>query len=151
LLDTTDAGPTNYGPLVRGNRIGNNPINGMMVRGGTLTTNGVWDDSDITHVVNSQVIIPDQHSLSGTLRRQSSADESLVIKLSGINAGFTAQGRPLDISDRIGGALQVLGMPNHPVVMTSLSDATVGAGLDASGKPQNNTNNAPANPTIPTL
>ena len=62
-----------------------------------------------------------------------------MVKLHGIDAGFTATGVPLDIDDRIGGTVQVVGTPGHPVVMTSAFDSTVGAGLDPDGQPQNET------------
>ena len=45
----------NDGPMVRLNKMistaAYSTINGMLVRGGTLTTQGVWDDTDIVHVV----------------------------------------------------------------------------------------------------
>ncbi|MCA9060551.1 MAG: hypothetical protein KDA85_18700, partial [Planctomycetaceae bacterium] len=43
----------NQGPLVRDNAIGSSrpgAINGMLVRGEILTTQSVWDDTDIVHV-----------------------------------------------------------------------------------------------------
>jgi VCBS repeat-containing protein len=124
----------NMGPLVRGNRLANNGLNGMRVRGAVLTTEAVWDDTDIVHVLQSEIIIPDFHSLGG-LRLQSKLGESLVVKL-GSGAGFTATGRPLDMPNRIGGSLQIIGSPGFPVVLTSLTDDTVGAGFDPSGRPQ---------------
>ena len=33
------------------NRLTNNSLNGMEVRGETLTTETVWDDTDIAHIV----------------------------------------------------------------------------------------------------
>jgi hypothetical protein len=131
----------NTGPLIHGNELANNPINGMIVRGGEITTNVVWDDTDIVHVLGDQVIAGNEHSTSGTIRLQSSAAQSLVVKLLGATAGFTANGQPLDITDRIGGTLQVVGLPNHPVVLTSLFDTTVGAGFTPSGKLQTDTAN----------
>ena len=126
----------NSGPLIRENRVSGNDLNGMVVRGGTLTTEGVWDDTDIVHVVLDQTIyVPDFHTYGG-LRLESSATQSLVVKLEGDNAGFTATGRPLDITDRIGGALYVLGQPGQPVVLTSLNDCTAGAGFTPAGGPQ---------------
>ncbi len=130
----------NQGALIRNNRIGRNEINGMVVRGGELTTQTVWDDSDIVHVVTEEILVPNHHTFSG-VRLQSSPTQSLVVKLSGQNAGFTAGGSPLDIDDRIGGSVQVLGTPGHAVVMTSLFDNTVGAGLDPEGRPQTDTSN----------
>lgn len=129
----------NFGPLVRLNVLSNNDINGMAVRGATLTTASVWDDTDIVHVLRNEIVVPDFHTSQGTLRLQSSPTASLVIKLFGAQAGFTASGRPLDIDDRIGGSLQVLGTPGHQVIMTSLADSTVGAGFDLDGKAQVNT------------
>ena len=130
----------NRGPLVRGNRMTDNGINGMEVRGGILTTDSVWDDTDIVHVLYDEIDIPNFHH-EGVLRLQSSDTESLVVKLLGANAGFTAGGDPLEIDDRIGGTLHVVGKPGHPVVFTSLRDDSVGAGFTLGNLPQNDTNN----------
>ncbi len=130
---------SNHGPLVRGNRLTGNAINGMAVRGGTLTTESVWDDTDIVHVLRSEIVVSNYHH-EGGLRLQSSADESLVVKLLGSSAGFTASGEPLEIDDRIGGSLQVVGMPGKPVVFTSLNDDTISAGFTLLGEPQFDTN-----------
>jgi hypothetical protein len=130
----------NQGALVRNNQLENNAINGMVVRGGTLTTEGVWDDTDIVHVLNDLVHITDFHTYGG-LRLQSSGNESLVVKLEGDTAGFLANGRPLEIDDRVGGVIQVIGQPGYPVVITSLADDTVGAGYKPDGGPQIDTNN----------
>ncbi|MCA9134257.1 MAG: hypothetical protein KDA45_13910, partial [Planctomycetales bacterium] len=130
----------NQGPLVSKNRIDNNGINGMVVRGGNLTTEGVWDDTGIVHVVQDQIVVPDfQHY--GGLRLLSASDQSLVIKLDGAQAGFTATGQPLDNADRIGGSIQVVGTPHHPVILTSLHDDSVGAGFTIAGSQQVDTNN----------
>ncbi|GIW92549.1 MAG: hypothetical protein KatS3mg110_0590 [Pirellulaceae bacterium] len=130
----------NHGPLVAGNRLDDNAINGMVVRAATLTTESVWDDTDIVHVIFDSIDVPDFHTFGG-LRLVSRPDASLVIKASGTNAGFTAQGVPLDIDDRIGGAIQILGQPRHPVVITSLDDCSVGAGFTPDGTPQVDTHN----------
>lgn len=130
----------NRGILVRNNLLTDNNINGMVVRGGTLTTQSVWDDTDIAHVVFNTIYAPDFHTYGG-IRMQSSATQSLVVKLLGQNAGFTATGRPLDINDRIGGMLHVVGQPGRPVIFTSLHDDSVGAGFDQFGAPQTDTNN----------
>jgi hypothetical protein len=130
----------NQGPLIRRNFIQDNGMNGLQVRGGTLATQSVWDDTDIVHVLFDTVYIPDFQHFGG-LRLESNPNESLVIKLSGGTAGFEATGRPLDIDDRIGGMLHVIGQPGFPVVLTSLQDDTVGAGFDPQGFPLNDTNN----------
>ena len=135
-----NVGIGNFGPLVNNNQLGGNSINGMSVRGATLTTESVWDDTDIVHVLQSEIVIPDFHTYGG-LRLTSKADESLVVKLRGAAAGFTATGRPSDIMDRIGGSLQILGSPGFPVVLTSLSDDTIGAGFDFNGGSMIDTNN----------
>lgn len=149
-LDLASTVMDNQGPLVRDNRLEFNGVNGMVVRaktltrtgqvifGNTLTTEGVWDDTDIVHVVFDEINIPDLHTFGG-LRLESSATESLVVKFQGAAAGFTTTGRPLEIEDRVGGMLHVIGQPGHPVVMTSLADDTVGAGLDFAGRPQQDT------------
>ncbi len=140
--------PGNKGPLIRGNLIGNSvnadgsfnaSINGLLVRPQTLTTEAVWDDTDIVHVLTGEIRIPNFHTYGG-LRLQSSVNESLVVKLQGTQAGFTATGTPLDITDRIGGRLHVVGAPGFPVIFTSLGDDTVTAGFDPDGLPKGDTN-----------
>ncbi|MCA9214497.1 MAG: pre-peptidase C-terminal domain-containing protein, partial [Planctomycetales bacterium] len=130
----------NQGPMIRNNLLDNNGINGMVVRGEILTTQSVWDDTDIVHVVLDEVIVPDHHESSG-LRLESSANASLVVKLSGADAGLTATGRELDNDDRAGGSLQVIGQPGFPVILTSLRDDSVGAGFDADGRTLTDTDN----------
>ena len=142
--DITTQFANNVGPLVRNNRMENNTTNGMEVRGGILTTEGVWDDVDIVHVVRDEIVVDNLHTYGG-LRLESNARESLVVKLSGTNAGFRAAGtidpvtglplEGLDISDRIGGTLQIVGTPGRPVVLTSIGDNTVGAGFKPDGTP----------------
>ena len=107
-----------------------------------MTTEGIWDDTDIVHIVLGDIDVPNLDTYGG-LRLQSSVSGSLVVKLSGATAGFTASGRPLEITDRVGGTLQVLGTPGNPVVLTSLADDTIGAGLDPSGNPMLDTDNNP--------
>jgi hypothetical protein len=141
VAEFADYGLGNMGPLVQKNRLGDNAINGMRVRGATLTTESIWDDTDIVHVLQSSVIVPDFHTYGG-LRLQSKVNESLVVKLQGSSAGFEATGRPLDIPTRIGGSLQVIGSPGFPVVLTSLLDDSIGAGFDPSGRPQSDTDGA---------
>ena len=145
-LIETSAFKNNVGPLIRQNSIGNNGLNGLEVRGETLTTETVWDDTDIVHILRDEIIVPNHHSFSG-LRLQSSETESLVVKLFGSTAGFTATGSPGDIDDRIGGTVHIIGTPGHPVIFTSVSDDTFGAGLDPMGQPQNDTtNDGPSEP-----
>lgn len=129
----------NQGPLVRDNQLDRNGINGMTVRGGTLTTQSVWDDTDIVHVVRDTITVPDFHTFGG-LRLESNPQESLVVKLQGSSAGFTATGQELDVTDRIGGSVQIVGQPRFPVVLTSLLDDSVGAGFTPDGYPQTDTN-----------
>lgn len=128
----------NFGPLVRGNRMSGNGINGMVVRGATLTTESIWDDTDIVHVLLDEIVVPN-YEHGGGLRLQSSAAASLVVKL-GSGAGLTASGTALEIDDRIGGTLQIVGTASFPVVLTSLKDDTVGAGYDLDGVPLLDTN-----------
>ncbi|MBT4693480.1 MAG: hypothetical protein HOB73_09065, partial [Planctomycetaceae bacterium] len=134
----------NQGPLVQGNVIADNALNAMLVRGGTMTTEGVWDDTDIVHVVVNSIHVPDFHTYGG-LRLESSPRESLVVKLADLDvnnpAGFTANGKPLDIDDRIGGSINIVGQPHYPVVLTSIADDTVGAGYTPSGQLQTDTAN----------
>lgn len=141
-IDIQEVGRGNHGPLVRLNQLDNNEFNSLQIRGATLTTEGVWDDVDIVHVLrNETVYVPDFHTFGG-LRLESSAAESLVVKLEGGNGGITAVGRPLDIEDRIGGAVHILGQPGHPVVLTSINDCTVGAGFMPDGRSQKDTANS---------
>jgi len=139
----------NSGPLVRLNQMELNAVNAMRVRGEELTVESVWDDTDIVHVLSQNVpasltdtdglvAVGNHHTFSG-LRLESDTTASLVVKLSGANAGFTANGTPLDIDDRVGGTVQVVGTPGYPVVMTSLADCSVGAGFKPDGQPQTDT------------
>lgn len=139
---------TNVGPLVAGNKISYSPasvpggasaIAGMVVRGEEITVESIWDDTDIVHVLESEIIVGNFHTATG-LRLQSRPDASLVVKLLGASAGFTATGTPLDISDRIGGTVQIIGQPGYPVVLSSLRDDTVGAGVDTVGSVVKDTN-----------
>ena len=134
-LEAADHIVDNQGPLVRENRLHHNFVNAIQVRGGTLTTGGVWDDTDIAHVVRGETIYVSELHTYGGLRLASNADESLVVKLDG-GAGFTATGRSLEVADRIGGVLQIVGQPEYPVVMTSLNDCSVAAGFKPDGSPQ---------------
>jgi len=128
----------NYGPLVRNNRLDNNGLNGLRIRTAELTTESIWDDTDIVHVVSGEIAVDNLHS-SGGLRLQSRPDESLVVKFAG--GGLTAFGTPGSAPDRVGGTLHVLGQPGFPVVLTSLTDDSVGAGVKPDGSPQTDTNN----------
>ncbi len=125
----------NQGPLVDGNRLDRNEFNAMRVRGAILTTAGVWDDTDIVHTLFETVTISNYYVFGG-LRLISKGLESLVVKLDGPNAGFTATGQALDIANRIGGSISIEGAPGAPVILTSLRDNTVGAGFTTSGLPQ---------------
>jgi hypothetical protein len=138
----------NRGPLVRRNALDNNDLNGMEIRGETLTTESVWDDTDIVHVLYDSVVVDNFHG-SGNLRLQSNPNESLVIKLFGpgspfndtTGTGFTITGTENDLRDRIGGSIQVLGRPGFPVVMTSVLDDSIGAGRKPDGTQLTDTNN----------
>ncbi len=138
----------NRGPLLRGNRFVNNGLNGLKIRGDNLTTASVWDDTDLVHVVYDEIYTGNvEHE--GGLRLQSSPTESLVVKFSGygsnynrnLGAGLTANGQLTSATDRVGGTLHLIGQPGFPVILTSLFDDTVGAGLQPDGKPQTDTNN----------
>lgn len=158
---------SNHGPLFRENRLFNNGINGLEIRGDEttnnldgsilsirdvqrnfLTTESIWDDTDIVHVLFDSIVVSNiEHS--GGLRLQSAINESLVIKLFGAasnfdkerGTGISATGYFGNVPDRIGGTVHVLGQPGFPVVMTSLRDDTVGAGTQPDGRPQTDTNN----------
>jgi hypothetical protein len=114
-------------------------IAGMVVRGGEVTVEGVWDDTDVVHVVTSEIVVDNFHSATG-LRLMSDPSASLVVKLLGEDAGFTATGHGTDIDDRIGGTVQILGQPGYPVVLTSLKDDSVGSGTNPLGLVVKDTN-----------
>ena len=137
-IDLFSIPPANRGPIIRGNQLDANDVNGMAIRGEVLTTEVVWDDTDIVHVLKNDIEIPDLHTYGG-LRLQSSPAESLVVKADG--AEILATGRSLDITDRIGGRLLVIGQPGFPVIITSVDDTTAGAGFTPDGLPQNDTMN----------
>ncbi|MEM6779984.1 MAG: PPC domain-containing protein, partial [Planctomycetota bacterium] len=139
-LDAYTQFDDNVGPLIRLNAFENNGLNGMLVRSEVLTTEGIWDDTDIVHVVGGEIIVDNYHT-NGGLTLKSSGSESLVVKFAGANAGITATGTPLDIVDRVGGAVTVLGAPGFPVVLTSLFDDNVGAGFTPSGLGNTDTGN----------
>ena len=95
-------------------------MNGMEVRGGELDTQSIWDDTDIVHVLQSNIDIPNFESVGG-LELKSSPTQSLVVKLAGYERRLHRRRRRRSTSsNRIGGTLQVLGTPGHPVVLTSL-------------------------------
>ena len=140
----------NRGPLVGDNRLSytidaaaGRPAGGatlgMEVRGEEVTVESVWDDVSIVHVLRNEVIVQNFSTATG-VRLVSQPDASLIVKLQGANAGFTAAGYGLDITDRIGGTVQAIGQPGFPVVLTSLKDDSVGASLDPLGRPTNDTN-----------
>jgi hypothetical protein len=132
----------NQGPLVDGNKLSRNSLNGLVVRGQTLTTQSVWDDTDIVHIVQNDIVSDNFHTYGG-LRLKSAVGESLVVKFGGTTglAGLTATGTPLDYSSRLGGSIQLVGQPNYPVILTSLADDTVGAGFGIDGSATVDTDN----------
>jgi hypothetical protein len=129
----------NRGPLVRGNTVTAGGVTGMVVRGDTITVESVWDDTDIVHVLRNEIVVSNFHTATG-LRLMSSPTASLVVKLRGTAAGLTATGYGLDIDDRIGGTVQVIGQPGYPVILTALADDTVGASIDPIGVTVTDTN-----------
>ncbi|HBJ33517.1 MAG TPA: hypothetical protein DDZ51_01915 [Planctomycetaceae bacterium] len=159
----------NSGPLVSGNRLENNSLNGMEIRGGQVATEVVWDDVDMVHIVRGMIEVPNHHVYGG-LRLASDARGSLVVKfentapvagtlttpaIAGRTAGIvvggnltTAADQFVDIADRIGGSLQVIGHPDFPVVLTALRDDSIGAGFTPSGRPNVDTNNDGIRPLV---
>ncbi len=125
----------NQGPLVRNNLLEENLTNGMEIRGGPISVDTVWDDTDIAHVLFDEVIADNNLSI----RLESSPTESLVVKLQDFG-GFTTVGTPDGTIERVGGSLQIVGQPGHPVELTSYEDDAVGAGNDGRGIPQVDTN-----------
>ncbi|MEM6778539.1 MAG: dockerin type I domain-containing protein, partial [Planctomycetota bacterium] len=138
-------------------------LNGLEVRGGEVATEVVWDDTDIVHIVRDMIEVPNQH-IYGGLRLESDSRGSLVVKFlnpdddgddsnerdilrerqAGIVVGgdlISASDQFIDISDRIGGSLQIVGQPDFPVVLTSLLDDTVGAGFTPDGRANVDTDN----------
>ncbi len=139
---------SNRGPLIRENRMINNQLNGLEIRGDELMTESVWDDTDIVHVLFNSITVSN-FVHEGGLRLQSAPTESLVVKLLGYGSNFnylngtgiTATGTNTNANDRIGGTVHIIGQPGFPVIMTSFHDDSVGAGLQPDGTPQTDTNN----------
>ena len=100
-------------------------IAGMDIRAEEVTGEKVWDDTDIVHVLRDTIEVNNFHTETG-LKLLSNSESSLVVKLDSPDAGLTASGEALDIRDRIGGSVQIVGQPGYPVVLTSLADDTVG-------------------------
>ncbi|TWT73241.1 dockerin type I domain-containing protein [Allorhodopirellula solitaria] len=165
LADNLDAMDLrgNNGPLIKGNSIDtdgsdNGGLAGLEVRGGKVATEVVWDDTDIVHIVRDTIEVPNQH-IYGGLRIESDARASLVVKLANQDEGvddallqrragiivggnsYTAEDQLIDIADRVGGSLQIVGMPDFPVILTSLSDDAVGAGFTPDGRANVDTDN----------
>ncbi|WP_145417286.1 tandem-95 repeat protein [Planctomycetes bacterium K23_9] len=139
----------NHGPAIRFNRFLNLPVDlsdpgiqlsGLEVRAGTISTETIFDDTDIAHLLFDNIEVGNFHS-SGGLRLLSRPDESLVVKFSGPGGpnsategtGITATGSTASIDDRIGGSVHIIGLPGSPVILTSLEDDTAGAGLKPDG------------------
>lgn len=145
----------NHGPLIRKNRFevvpadddADKQISALVIRGGDLLSESVWDDTDIVHVLHESVTVGNLQG-SGGLRLQSRANESLVVKMMGggtansptLGTGLTATGQTSDSAHRIGGTLHIVGLPGAPVVLTSFKDDTVGAGLSIDGTQFTDTN-----------
>ncbi|MGB1925201.1 MAG: peptidase, partial [Rubripirellula sp.] len=141
----------NFGPLIRYNRYenivaqslnrndNNSQLSGLEVRGGHITTETIFDDTDIAHLLFDNIEVGNFES-SGGLTLKSRPDESLVVKFSGPGTpnsasegtGITASGQQGDAS-RIGGTVHILGLPGAPVVLTSIHDDAVGAGMSPDG------------------
>ena len=136
-VDLINSDLSNQGPLFAGNMMTRNDVNGLRVRSELLTGESVWDDTDIVHVVDGEITSATHH-FRGGLRLKSDADRSLVVKFTE-DSTLVGTGRPLDIDDRIGGTLQVLGTPGNPVVLTSVNDCSIGAGFTPDGRPNNDT------------
>ena len=60
----------------RDNVLGGNTINGMIVRSDIITTQSVWDDADIVHVMFGEILTANQFS-SGGVRLERSPTGSL--------------------------------------------------------------------------
>ena len=135
----------NYGPMIRFNRYLNDissglQLSGLEIRAGEITTETTFDDTDIAHLLFDNITVGNLHS-SGGLRLLSRPDESLVVKFIGsgspnaasFGTGITATGSLEGIADRVGGTVHIVGMPGAPVILTSLNDDEVGAGLKPDG------------------
>ena len=108
----------NYGPLVRGNALTNNDLNGMVVRGGTLTTEGIWDDTDIAHIVFDR----DRRAELRHLRRPAPPEQQHRQPGRQAHAARTPASRPPAVPWRSrtasAGRSRCSASPGHPVVLT---------------------------------
>ncbi len=114
------------GPLIGVNTYNDNSINGLLtlIQPGEQAANNItFDDADIVHVITQNL------SLTG-------APVTFAI-----NAGVKVKLFNSVITVGAGSTLRVVGTANSPVVITSVRDDSVGAGLNLLGTTQTDTNN----------
>ena len=70
----------NVGPMFQQIKMSDNMTNGLVVRAGTMDTEGVWDETDIVYVVEGPIVIPNV-TIYGGLELDSNSQASLVVKL----------------------------------------------------------------------
>ncbi len=92
-------------------------INGLCMRGGTLTANATWDETELAHVVNSDLTIPEGLTLNW-------------------QSGIVIKPRNGETDVIVDGQLNINGTSGSKVYITSIRDDTLGGAT-------NNNNDAP--------
>lgn len=93
-------------PTIHANQLANNAGNGLEIRAGTVTINGVWRNTDIPYVILQTIAINQNAMLT--------LAPGVVVKLAD-NALF-----------EVNGAFKAIGTAEKPITFTSLRDDAVG-------------------------
>jgi RHS repeat-associated protein len=95
-------------PAISGVTMTNNDVNALRVDGGSLGADAVWDDPDVTYLIQNQVTIPAGRKLT-------------------IAAGQVVKFREFGgLGITVNGTMQAIGTPAAPVIFTTTTDDTTG-------------------------
>ncbi|MDB5388504.1 MAG: repeat protein, partial [Planctomycetaceae bacterium] len=102
-------------PAITSVTLTNNGLNGLSVDSGSLTENGTWDDPEITYFLAGTVTVPVGKSLT-------------------IGAGQIVKMNYFGTTDLIvAGTLNAVGTADHPIIVTSSRDDSVGNDVENNG------------------